>query len=131
MSDDVQKKYEKDEIINIGKWQRVICWLFLAILIGYLLIFAGNASRVLVVFREVLLIGGSITAVVCVYFLSKALKVPHPLFYVFGMLISIVRLFVLCKLITDATKILKENKIGVGIMGARKEDLTRFLAGSC
>jgi hypothetical protein len=69
----------------------------------------------------------NIVAIFCVYYLARALKIDHPGLYVLGVFIPIVSIFVLLRVIQKATKVLRAQNIKVGIMGASKIELDRYL----
>lgn len=106
-------QYNKTGIKDIAKFQKLICWLFLIMIIG--LIF------------PIITLGANIVAIFCVYYLARALKVNHPGLYVLGVFIPIVSLFVLLNVIQKSTKVLRSQNIKVGVMGANKKDLNKFL----
>ncbi len=106
-------QYNKTDIKDIAKFQKLICWLFLIMIIG--LIF------------PIITICANIIAIFCVYYLARALKVNHLGLYVLGVFIPIISLFVLLNVIQKATKVLRSQNIKVGVMGANKEGLNKFL----
>jgi len=105
--------YDKGDITNIAKFQKIIRWLFLVMIIG--LIF------------PIITLGANIVAIFYVYYLARALKVNRPGLYVLGVFIPIVSLFVLLSVIQKATKVLRVHNIKVGVMGANKGDVKQFL----
>jgi hypothetical protein len=106
-------EYSKKDLLEIAKHQKIICWLFLIILIG--LIF------------PVISLVAHLIAIFFVYYLTKALKLPRPWLYAIGIFVPLVSLIVLLTVIRKATKALRLNNIRVGIMGANKKDLDKLL----
>lgn len=120
MNDIKQTQYEKEDIKKIAKNQKIICWLFLVIIVSIFTI-----SLVIPILSY---IGASIAVIFYVYYLAVALKVKHPALYVVGMFFPLIKLFVLWNLIQKATKVLQAHNVKVGVMGYKKEDLDKFLA---
>ena len=112
--------FTKEEIIEVAKLQRIVCWLFLGVLLGTLAPVLGTMASIL----------GLLTgawALFYIYFLAQSLRVSKPWLYALGVLIPIVKLFVVFRVIRNATRVLHEHHIRVGLMGARKDDLSTFL----
>lgn len=110
--------FTKEEVLNIAKEQKKLCWIFLGIILSYPLSLVYIGAVTILIF--------SIWAIFKVYHLAKALKKGSPGLYAFGMFIPIVKLFVLLNVIQNATKILRANTITVGVMGAKKQSLERY-----
>ncbi|MBF0252210.1 MAG: hypothetical protein HQL29_00185 [Candidatus Omnitrophica bacterium] len=119
----IEQIYEKEDIKNIAKYQKLICWLFLFIIIGYL---SSLIPAVGIVLLPLSIIAG-IVVIFIVYRLAKALKIKNAWLYAIGMLVPLVKLIVLITVIRDATKVLTAKNIKVGIMGCRKADLAHYL----
>lgn len=107
-------QYGKEDISNIAKFQRIVCWLFLIALIG--------------LFFPVITLIAQIIAIFYIYYLARSLKVAHPGLYAFAMFIPLVALIVLLNVIQRATKVLRTYSIRVSLMGANKADVNRFLS---
>lgn len=108
----VQKVRAADEIRAIGKYQRLTLWSLLA---GFAL-FIPNL-------RMILFLPVAVLQLVMVYRLTKALDAPYAILrclLCFVPLISLGNLFVITN---QATLLLKEKGIKVGIMGAAQADL--------
>ena len=109
-------QYAKKDIADIAKHQKIICWLFLIAIIGLIFPIITLCAQLISIFY--------------VYYLARALKVAHPGLYVFCAFFPIVSLFVLLNVIQKATKVLRAQNINVGVMGANKEDLNKFLSAT-
>jgi len=104
--------YEKEDIKNIANNQKIICWLFLFMILGIVI--------------PIFLIA-NLVAIFYVYYLARSLKLVRPWAYVIGAFIPLVSLVVLWSLISRSTKILQANNIGVGLMGYKKAELMTFM----
>ncbi len=129
-----ETQFTKEELILIAKNQSLFC----------LIIFIGLCFRISIVGLSVMLpkaneeslialvlgmllivvsIGVFISAVIVTYRLAKAQKFKNPVLYSAGLIVPLINLFIILRLIANATKILRAHNIRVGIMGANKDDL--------
>jgi hypothetical protein len=106
--------YSKDEILLIAKMQKYYQWIML-IMIIFIFVYAPIAY----------IIGISLCFIV--YKLAKTFKIKRPWTYVVGLFIPFCPIVVALSLMSKSTKVLKANKIRVGIMGCNKEDLAKFM----
>lgn len=110
---DTPQTFTKDAILNIAKFQSLLCWLIIVTLLVY-------------IFAPILTILTSIASIYFVYSLAKSLGEIRPWVYIIAMLIPIVSILALLNLIQKATKVLRAHNIRVGVMGANKEDLKEY-----
>jgi len=123
--------FSKEEIQRIAKFQSLLCWLVVANLgvfaITSLLSFKAGAyssvGSVFIVARLALMGAG----IYFIYSLGQALKTKNLWLYIVGSFLPLIGLIVLLALIVRATKTLRSYNIRVGLMGAYKEDLNKFL----
>ena len=111
---ETQQKLGNDAIADIAKFQALICWLIVATILVY-------------IFLPILTLVTTAVSLYLVYSLAKSLGEVRPWVYIIAMFIPIVSLITLVILIQKSTKILRANNIRVGVMGANKEDLDKFL----
>ncbi|MCF7874839.1 MAG: hypothetical protein K9L58_04270 [Candidatus Omnitrophica bacterium] len=122
----MEKTFSKDEVLKIAKEQKVLCWLFLGLIIIQLLIMLVKGNYIIysmMGFVPLILI---VWAIITVYRLSKSLKKKYCLLYAMGVFIPFVSWVILIVLIHNATKILRASNIAVGIMGAKKQSLDNY-----
>jgi predicted neutral ceramidase superfamily lipid hydrolase len=113
---ETQQKFSNDAIASIAKFQSLICWLIVVTLLAY-------------IFLPILTIVTTLVSVYLVYSLAKSLGEVRPWVYIIAMFLPLVSLISLVILIQKSTKVLKANNIRVGVMGANKDDLDKFLTG--
>jgi hypothetical protein len=100
------------EIRNIGKYQRLTMW---ALLAGFTNLIPG--------FNVLLFLPVAIFQILMVYRLTKALESPLAVLRCFLCFIPLVSLGNLYLITNQATIILKDSGIKVGVMGASQSDL--------
>jgi hypothetical protein len=109
---DSHAAWSKSTLLEVAKYQKYIQWLVLA-----------NLAALIIPF------GLMLTAVVGVYFVYKlatALRATHAWVYVILLFIPLVGLITLVHFVGKATRVLRSNGIGVGLMGARMSDFNKI-----
>ena len=109
-------QYGKQDIAEIAKLQRLLCWVFLL-------------TMACSFFSRIVAFGITVFMSYYMYRLAKALKVKYPWLYVLGF-IPLVSIVVLVRAIRHATKVLHAHNIHVGLMGANKANLNTFLSST-
>ena len=109
--DSKEMAYSKGEIIQIARKQKILCWLLLGLLIGFLLKSTFIERDILSIFQFLLII--------IAYQLLVALRTKWPFIYLIGMIVPEVSVIITLYLNLLSAKILKANKINVGLMGAK------------
>lgn len=134
MSENPSSTWTRVEIVEIAKWQRYVMWLILAQIAGFLLFvaaaFAGPACRAVIDALGLLLLAGlvavGVLTICSVYKMAKALrKESTAIVYALLALISWIGLILLLSLSSQATRVLQENGIRVGLMGGNPDDIER------
>ena len=110
------QNYTDTEVLVIAKRQKAIIWLILLSIPAY-------AASIVIPFIPIIL---AIISLVFIYQLAAALKESAPWRYVILGLIPCVNLIALLVINARATSALKARGIGVGLMGARKDDLDKL-----
>ncbi|MFA6173397.1 MAG: hypothetical protein WC334_00070 [Kiritimatiellales bacterium] len=103
-----QAPWTKQELLGVAKYQKNIQWLVLAHLIA---IFVPYATI--------------LTGIVGVYFIYKlasSLRSSCAWLYIILSFIPVIGVLALVHFVGKATKVLRENGISVGIMGAKMDD---------
>lgn len=127
------------EVVEVGKWQKYLIWLILFQVISIILFFAvavgskgsaasRTATGAMGVFLFVARIVLTVFSIYCVYQNAKCLKKSAPVIYSLGMFLPFINLLVLAHLSAEATRVLRENGIHVGVMGADQADMERLSA---
>ena len=110
------QNYTDTEVLVIAKRQKAIIWLILLSIPAY-------SASIVIPFIPIIF---TIISLVFIYQLAAALKESAPWLYVILGLIPCVSLIALLVINARATSALKARGIGVGLMGARKDDLDRL-----
>ncbi len=109
-----EKTDDRQFVISVGKSQRAIMWVILASIIGLFIPFAPIVTGIL--------------CVVFLYKMAKALKMSTAscVLLAIGAFIPIVGLIILLVVNSKATKLIRDNGIRVGLMGANRGDLVKY-----
>lgn len=134
-------QWRADDLREVAKWQKYICWAILAQIAAILLmVFAAVAANnqqnttaaaaadttgLITLIVRIVAVGFSI---VCVYNLAKALRISGAILYAVAMFLPLIGLLAIISLSDKATKLLKEHGIKVGVMGADMSDIDRIKA---
>ena len=104
------------KIIKIARHQTTICWLVITGLFGLDIKPIGLIVGIILIYQ--------------VYLLAESLELKHPWGYSLGVFIPIFSLFILWRLMKLSTKTLQQNNVRVGLMGGKKEDLSKLIEES-
>lgn len=132
MSIESTSTWTPDEVRDVAGRQKYLIWLILLQFVVVLFIFAGAvplpkaAADGLAILIAVSRIVIAVLSIYGVYKMAKSLRKGMPILYAIAMLLPLIALLALLHLSAEATRILQENSIRVGLMGANTEDVERL-----
>ncbi len=128
MSETNVRGWEDRELLELAKRQRQLIWIFLGGILLFVLIgmaagwgMIGGLGRG----EDLFALLWNIALIVQVYRVAQSARLKAWL-YALLMLVPLVNLLVFFHISAKASSILKENGIGVGLMGAKGKDLKRL-----
>jgi hypothetical protein len=139
MSVDQALAWTPAEIVAVAKWERYVIFLILLELlseiamIGIALNSGNNASDAVAVLVLLIVVGRLAVLGLCifgVYAMATALRKKMAVLYALGMLVPLVGLLVLLSLNSEAMSLLKAHGIRIGLMGANRDDVRRYVSQS-
>lgn len=116
----MNQTYDIGEVVAVAKSQQTVLWLFLALL-GTDIAMAATGQPMIVLLHW----GLSIALVVFAYKTAKSLKLGAPWAAIFCLL-PFIGLILLISLMFRARRVLENQGIRVGLMGANQDDLQNF-----
>ena len=115
MNVSAESGWTPEEILEVAKRQKMILWMILASLAAF--------------FFPPAMIVVNLIQIYFIFKLAQAVRSPSAWIYIVLSCLPLISLIALLYINGKATKVLKENEIKVGLMGADPSDLEKIKAG--
>lgn len=136
----IPKQWSSNDLFNVAKWQKYIILLVLLQLVtaaGFVMISMMSSGTqpgapvnavfgAIAIIYQIFRIVVAVLSIYCVFKMGKALGKSTAILYAAGMILPLIGLLLLLVLNGEATRLLKDNNINVGLMGVDKSDLERL-----